>query len=66
MPPHFFLLLPERLAVGALVHGRILLMGAHQNLVQRAVVLALAMMGALLDSTFDALVCIIVHVFFLL
>ena len=41
-------------------------MGAHQNLVQGAVVLALTMMGALLDSTFNALVCVAVHVFFLL
>ena len=57
----FYLLLPEGLAVGALVHGRILLMGANQDLVQRAVVLMAAVMGALLDSAFDALVCVTVH-----
>ena len=36
-------------------------MGAHQNLVQRTVVLVAAVMGALLDGTFDALVCMTVH-----
>jgi hypothetical protein len=36
-------------------------MGAHQDLVQRAVVLMTAMMGALLDGTLDALVCMTVH-----
>ena len=58
-----FLLLPEGLAVGALVHGRILLMGTNQDLVQGAVVLALAVVCALLDSAFDGLVCVAVHVF---
>ena len=36
-------------------------MGAHQDLVQRTVVLVAAVMGALLDGTFDALVCMTVH-----
>ena len=36
-------------------------MGAHQNLIQRAVVLVAAMMGTLLDGAFDALVCMTVH-----
>ena len=62
-PPHLLLLLAERLAVRALVHGRILLVGTHQNLVQGAVVLALAVVCALLDSAFDGLVRIAVHVF---
>ena len=62
----FRLLLPEGLAVGALVHGRILLMGADQDLIQGAVVLSLAMMGALLNGALDALVCMTVHLIFLL
>ena len=36
-------------------------MGAHQDLVQGAVVLTLAVMGTLLDGTLDTLVCIAVH-----
>ena len=60
------LLLAEGLAVGALVHGRVGLVGADQNLVQGAVVLTLAVVCALLNGTFDGLICIAVHVFFLL
>ena len=60
------LLLPEGLAVGALVHSRVLLMGANQDLVQRTVVLSLAMMGALLNGALNALVCMTVHFIFLL
>ena len=55
------LLLAERLAVGALIRSGIHLVGTHQNLVQGAVVLVAAVMGALLDSTLDALVCMTVH-----
>ena len=36
-------------------------MGAHQDPVQRAVVFILAMVSALLDSTFDAFICVTVH-----
>ena len=36
-------------------------MGAHQNPLQRAEVSILAVMGALLDSTLDALVCMTIH-----
>ena len=36
-------------------------MGTNQNLVQGAVVLMAAMVGALLDGAFDALVCMTVH-----
>ena len=60
------LLLAEGLAVGALVHGGVRLMGTHQDPVQRAVVLILAVVSALLDGAFDALVCMTVHGFFLL
>ena len=55
------LLLAEGLAVGALIHGRIALVGAHQNPVQRTVVLVLAVVCALMDGAFDALVGIAVH-----
>ena len=36
-------------------------MGAHQNAVQRAEVCILAMVGALLNSTLNALVCVATH-----
>ena len=55
------LLHAEGLAVGALVLGGICLMGAHQDLIQRAVVCLLAVMGALLNSAFNALVSLAVH-----
>jgi hypothetical protein len=60
------LLLAEGLAVGTLVHGGIHLMGADHNAVQRAVVLITAVMGALTDGAFDALVSMVVHGSFLL
>ena len=60
------LLLAEGLAVGALIHGGICLMGAHHDLVQRAVVLGVAVVSAGPDGAFDALVCVAVHVMFLL
>ena len=41
-------------------------MGAHQNAVQRTVVLVLAVVCALLDGAFDALVSVTVHCCFLL
>ena len=41
-------------------------MGANQNLVQRTVVLSLAMMSALLNGALNALVCMTVHIHFLL
>ena len=55
------LLLAERLAVGALIHGGVSLVGTHQDLVQGAVVLTLAVVGALGDGTLDTLVGIAVH-----
>ena len=54
-------LFTERLAVGALIDSGILLVGAHEDPVQRAVVLGVAMMSALLDSAFNALVGVAVH-----
>ena len=58
--------LTEGLAVGALIHSRILLVGTHQNAVQRAVVCGVAMVCAGLDGAFDALVCVFVHGSYLL
>ena len=60
------LFLTEGLAVSALVLGGVSLVGAHQNPVQGAVVLAVAVVGAGLNGAFDALVCMAVHVEFLL
>lgn len=41
-------------------------MGAYQDSLQRAVIFLTAVMCALADSTFDALVCVTIHVWFLL
>jgi hypothetical protein len=60
------LLLPEGLAVGALIHCRILFVRANQNAVQGAVVFGIAVISALLNGAFDALVCLAVHRCFLL
>ena len=60
------LLFAERLAVSTLVHSRILLVGAHHNAVQRAVVFGGAVVCTLLYGAFDALVCLAIHDFFLL
>ena len=66
MPPLLGLLLSERLAVGAGIHSRIYFMCANLNAVQRAVVLILAVVCALGNSTLDAFVCVTVHSQFLL
>ena len=55
------LFLTEGLAVGALIHGGVTLMSADQNTVQSAVVCVAAVVSALLNSTFDALVCLAIH-----
>ena len=56
-----FLLLPEGLAVGALVHSRIHFMGADKDPIQGAVVGAAAVMCALLHGAFNGLICLFVH-----
>ena len=67
LPPHFIhLSLTEGLAVGALILSRIRFVSAHQNAVQRAVVLTVAVVSTGLNGAFDALVCIVVHSFLLL
>ena len=58
--------LAERLAVGALILRGVGFMGTNQNAIQRAVVLAVAVICAGLNGAFDTLVCIAVHLFFLL
>ena len=60
------LLLAEGFAVGALILGGVHLVGAHQDLVQRTEVLVAAVVCALLDGAFNALVGMTVHRFFLL
>ena len=60
------LFLAEGHAVSALIHRGVALVGADQNAVQRTVVGIAAMMCALLDGAFDALVCIGIHSLFLL
>jgi hypothetical protein len=55
------LLCPEGLAVGALVLGGVCFMGAHQDAVQGAVVLGIAVVSAGLDGAFNALVGMTVH-----
>ena len=56
------LLSVEGLAVGALLHGRIGLVRADLNAVQRAIVLGAAVMLALRDRASDAMVRVAVHV----
>ena len=56
------LLLAEGLAVGALIHGRVLLMGTNHDPIQGAVVLAVAVISALLNSAFNAFISLAVHI----
>ena len=53
-------------AVGALLCGWIGLVGADADLIERAVVLAVAVILALADSAADALIGIAIHTFLLL
>ena len=67
LPPLWnLLLLAEGLAIGALVHSGVLLMGTNLDAIQRAIVLGIAVVGACLDSAGDALICFAVHSLFLL
>ena len=60
------LLLTEGLAVRALIHSGIGFVGADQDSLQRAVILGVAVVCALLDGALDALVGMIIHGFDLL
>ena len=55
------LLCPEGLAVGALALGGVGLMGTHQDAVQGAVVLGIAVVGTGLDGAFNAFVGMAIH-----
>ena len=62
MPPYLRVsLLAEGLAVSALILSGCSLVGAHQNALQRAEVCVLTVMGALLNSTLNGLVCMAIH-----
>ena len=60
------LLLLEGLAVGALIHGGIDLVGADHDSIQRTVVLVLAVVSALSNGALNGLVCMAIHTHFLL
>ena len=62
----FWSALAEALAVGTLVLSGVCFVGTHKNAVQRAVVLAVAVVCAGLNGAFNTLVCIVVHDHFLL
>lgn len=55
------LLSAEGLAVGALIHGGVFFVGTHQNAVQRAVVLRVAVIGALLYGALYAFIGMTAH-----
>ena len=59
------LLLPERHTIGTLIHSRIHLVSTYHNAIQRTIVLALTMMGTLLDGTLNTFIGTI-HLIFLL
>lgn len=65
LPPYWQVsLLAEGLAIGALIHSGVSLVGSNQNALQGAVIGILAVMGTLLHSTLNALVCIGIHSFY--
>ena len=61
LSPKSRLLLAEGHAVSTLIHSRVTLVGANQDLIQGAIVLAVAMVCAVLDGAFNALVCMAIH-----
>ena len=48
-------------AVGALIHGGVALVGAHQDPIQGAVVLAAAVVAALMHGALDGLIGMTIH-----
>ena len=66
LPRKGHLLLTERLAVSALIHSGIGFMSTYQNPIQGTVVLVITVIGTLLDSTLDTLICMAIHSCFLL
>ena len=61
LPRLCLLFLTEGQAIGTLIHCRIALVGAYQNPIQRTVIGIIAMMDALSNSAFNALVCMRIH-----
>ena len=61
-PPLGCLLLSVGLTVSTLVLSGVCLVGTHQDPVQRAVILGIAVISTLLDGALDALVCMTVHI----
>ena len=63
LPPYLQCsLLAEGLTVSTLIHGRVCLMGADKNPLQGTEIGILTMVGTLLNSTFNALVCMAIHI----
>ena len=60
------LFLAERHTVSTLILGRIALMGAYKNTLQRTKVLTCAVVRALLNRALNALICMTIHKCFLL
>jgi hypothetical protein len=60
------LFLTEGHTVGTLILGGVAFVRTYQDTLQRAVVGFIAVVNALVDSTLNTLVCIAVHVLFLL
>ena len=60
------LFLTEGHTVGTLVHSGITFVSADQNTVQSAVVCILAVVSALVNGAFNALVCFAIHCLILL
>ena len=56
------LLLAEGHAVGALINGRVGLMGANKNAIQGAVVFTVTVVCTLLNGTLNGLVCMTIHI----
>ena len=56
------LLSAEGHTVGALVHGGVTFVSADQDTVQSAVVCILAVVSALMNGAFNALICLAIHV----
>ena len=63
MPIRFYLFQRKGLAIGALFFGWVGFVSAYLNFTQRAVVLVLCVVSALLYGTFDTLVYITCHGF---
>lgn len=66
LPQTVCLFLSEGQAVSALVNSRVCFVRTYHDALQRTIICLITVMCALLDSTFNALVCVAVHDPFLL